>query len=372
MFAPQPADDYVQAVSNSPLVPFRERWSPQDIAAMGLRFPYYNDDTRKIIIAIGKARYSDVFYPNIQSPYSINMYFGVQKSFFSDWMVESAFGGNRGVKFRLKRVANEPNRLTGIRPNPDLGAPNYFDNSESTTYFSWQTSLRKRYSRNLMGNLHYTWGKALAFSGGDTGAGFSGDRIDTALQDFFDLRLSHGPSSGDSTHRLVADAVYDLPSLAGKRAALRNALGGWQLTGIFRASTGGPFNLGQTSGRYSTRPDYIGGDPILQDYRKTLVYLNRAAFAPVPISPVSGATIRAGNIGNNALRGPGSVRADVTIGKNFQIAERFRLQLRGDLFNALNHTNYNNPSTNVGSSTFGRITGTGGARTMQVNARLSF
>jgi hypothetical protein len=373
MFAPQPADDYVQAVSNSPLIPFRERFSLQDIAAMGLRFPYYNDDTRKLLVAAAKPRYSDVFDPSIQSPYTINLYFGVQKSFFSDLMIESAFVGNRGVKYRLKRVANEPNRLTGIRPNPDLGAPNYFDNSESTTYMSWQTSVRKRYSRNLMGNVHYTWGKALAFSGGDTGAGFSGDRNDTALQDFFDLGQSRGPSTGDITHRFVADFVYDLPALAGlKPGALRQLLGRWQLTGIFRANTGEPFTLGQTSGRYSSRPDYIGGEPILDNYRETLVYLNRAAFAPVPISKVTGATIRAGNVGNNAFRGPGLVRMDLAIGKNFQITESVRFQVRGDLFNAFNHTNYSNPSSGIDSSNFGRITGTRGARTVQLNARLAF
>jgi len=49
-----------------------------------------------------------------------------------------------------------------------------------------------------------------------------------------------------------------------------------------------------------------------------------------------------------------------------------KLQLRVDMFNALNHVNLSNPNGSISSAQFGRITGAGGMRSMQVGARLQF
>jgi hypothetical protein len=83
--------------------------------------------------------------------------------------------------------------------------------------------------------------------------------------------------------------------------------------------------------------------------------------------------IRPGSSGHNAFRGPGSWVLDFSLGKNFAITEEIRFQLRADMFNALNHTNLSGPSTDIDdTANFGRIFGTGGARTIQLNVRFSF
>jgi len=97
-----------------------------------------------------------------------------------------------------------------------------------------------------------------------------------------------------------------------------------------------------------------------------------AAFARVPISPVSRVPIRPGNAGHNAFRSPGSWTLDFSFGKNFAITERLNFQIRTDLFNALNHTNLGGPVTDIDNVNFGKIFGTGGARTVHVNARIGF
>ena len=106
-----------------------------------------------------------------------------------------------------------PIRSTGVRPNPLLRATYYLDNSATSSYASWQTTLRKRYSHNLSASVHYTWGKALAYNGGDIGTWYQGDNT-PRVQDFNNIRAEHAPATGDITHSFVAQAVYDLPKLA--------------------------------------------------------------------------------------------------------------------------------------------------------------
>ena len=148
--------------------------------------------------------------------------------------------------------------------------------------------------------------------------------------------------------------------------------GGWQLSGMLTALSGQPLTIGQSSSLQVNRSDYLGGDTTLSNSRETLQYLNRAAFALVPISPVSGASIRPGNIGNGAIRGPGLQNVDFSLAKNVAITERLKFQLRADSFDFLNHTNFTGMSTSLNSATFGRFTSTRGARLVQLNARLSF
>jgi hypothetical protein len=145
------------------------------------------------------------------------------------------------------------------------------------------------------------------------------------------------------------------------------------VSGIFRAQSGDAFSVTQRSpGGPSSRPDVADFDSaVLSDYRKTLRYLNAAAFVKVPLSSAR-IPIRPGNAGHNAFRGPGSWTVDISFGKEFQIADRLKFQLRSDMFNALNHTNLGGPVTDIDNSNFGLIFGTGGARSIQVNARLSF
>jgi hypothetical protein len=73
-----------------------------------------------------------------------------------------------------------------------------------------------------------------------------------------------------------------------------------------------------------------------------------------------------------SLRAPGYHTLDMNLGKSIQIREQMALQLRLDMFNALNHTNWGSPGTDINNSLFGRITSAGAARSMQLALRLAF
>jgi len=355
-------------VANSVIVPFRLQPSRTELLQAGLKYPAFNEDALRLATNANRILIADVFDPNIQSPYSMNVYLGVQQSLTSSMVIESAFVGNRGVKFRLYRTFNLPDRVTDQRPNPDQGQGNYLCSCQNTVYTSWQTSLRKRYSKKLTFDAHYTWAKALSYTGGDTGAGFSGDSFG-AIQEFFDVRSNRGPSAGDVTHRLVADWVYELPGLSNWSAIAKHILGGWQVSGVFNARSGGAITITQSG--LTSRPDYIGGAPVNPNWRHDAIYLNKAAFVRVPLGR-GGNPIRPGNVGVGAIRGPAFWSTDFSLGKNFSLSERLKAQIRADAFNAFNYTPYSGVTSSINSATFGLLTSNAGARQIQLNARLTF
>jgi hypothetical protein len=211
----------------------------------------------------------------------------------------------------------------------------------------------------------------LSYTGGDLGATATGDSV-TTVQDFFNWRAERGPSTGDITHSFAANAIYELPGFSHLGGIARSAVGGWQISTVLTAATGLPLLLSEVSGLTPTRPDYIGGNAISGNYRSTLQYLNPTAFSLVPISSVSGATVRPGNIGNGAVRGPGRWSADLSLGKSFRLKEGLGFQLRADAFNMFNHTNFTTVDTQLGRATFGRLQATSGARIIQLNGRISW
>ena len=72
------------------------------------------------------------------------------------------------------------------------------------------------------------------------------------------------------------------------------------------------------------------------------------------------------------FRLPGAWNFDLSLAKDLQLTEKYRLELRADLLNALNHTNFNAVSTNMDAGNFGRLTGTRGARQTQFGVYFRF
>ena len=144
--------------------------------------------------------------------------------------------------------------------------------------------------------------------------------------------------------------------------------------GIFEARTGEPLNITQTSSLQVNRPDYVGGNPIADNYQTTRQYLNKSAFALVPIVTASGASSRPGNLGWGAIRAPGYWNVDFSLTKSIPIRESIQMQVRAETFNALNHFNPNSAQiqTSLNSGTFGQIRGGVSPRVIQLNGRLTW
>lgn len=349
--------------------PFRVEYSRQEaLQNPQFRWPVSNDAVRQLVKGRPTLDSGSAINTNFPAPFSYQWLLTVQRQLTSSLALETGYVGSRGVNLMLVRSWNQVNRQTGFRPYSNLGEFRYRDASESTAYHSWQTTLRKRFSRGFLFNVNYTFANSYSYTG-------QADlTLPDSVQDIYNVRADKGLPESDARHTMNIDAVYELPFFrdASSPALLRSLLGGWQLSGINSIRSGLPFTISQNSGLQSSRPDYIGGDTLLDNYRDTLVYFDASRFARVPISAQSGVPVRPGNVGRSTLRGPGLWNVDFSAAKRFFVTERISAKIDAQMFNALNHTNYNNPTGDITAGSFGRISGTRGARTIQFGLRLTF
>jgi len=380
LFSPHLMATVRQSAAN-PFIPFRITYNRTEIAARGITWPIYTDESSGFALADSGGRRSvfSLFDPNIQAPYTIQSMASVQHSFAATMAAEVSYLRTDGRDFPLQRQLTQAfDRQTGARPNPLLGAPGgyYVDSSQTMQYNGLQTSLRKRMLDRYSWDVNYTLAKSIATQGGDLSAYYIASFDNN--QDFWDPEYDRGPASNDVRHRLNGSFIYELPGINQGHGVVNGLVGGWQLSGIAQYRSGLTLRVQQPSGIDRSRPDIVPGvDPVYGDWRdrcdpRGCIYLNPQAFARVPVSPVTNATLRPGTYQLDMARGPSALNVHMTVAKSFQVGPSRRLQVRAECFNILNRQNYNSPELRVNNADFGRITGASGSRVLQLGGRLTF
>jgi hypothetical protein len=374
---PRPGfDNFLEVAQNGLYQPRRYRFSAAEVQQYHLLYDGLSNASTLPIVN-GNANFpwgNDAINPHFPNPKSYQWNLSLQRELTRDLALDVAYVGTRGMHSNYGTQNNQVNPLTGQYPIAGFGAFRYYTADGSSEYHALQAALRKRFSQSFQFNISYTYASDVAVGPGDFVASSAAQDTAGAGPVNQTRKDDVGPPLYAAKSVLVSNFLYELPfarlsKSSGRLSQL--ALRGWQFSGIFTGSTGLPFQILQSSVLVNSRPDYIGGSPILSNYSSTLQYLNTAAFAKVPVAAISGGTIRAGNIGRDDVRGPGFWNIDAALSKNFAITERVRLQVRSDLFNSLNHTNLTGVSNNITSGNFGRLTAAT-ARTVQFNARLTF
>jgi len=77
-----------------------------------------------------------------------------------------------------------------------------------------------------------------------------------------------------------------------------------------------------------------------------------------------------GDAKRGLIYGPGDVVTDMALLRHINFGPDLRLQLRAEFFNLFNQVNFNNPNTTLSSTTFGRITGAGPGRAIQLAVKV--
>ncbi|HJZ83288.1 MAG TPA: hypothetical protein VKD91_23165, partial [Pyrinomonadaceae bacterium] len=256
------------------------------------------------------------------------------------------------------------------RVNPSLGIINLYTNASSSTYDALQASLTKRLSRNFSAGLHYTWSRLIDDV---TDALLASTSEFSRAQNSFDRRADRGRSGYDRPHRLTGNFVYELPFYPHQTGTTGKVLGGWQLNSIFTFQSGAPFTVTLGS------DPFVTGNPIRPNLNTTLD-LSRMT---IPEILAAGGTKLfrgldagqwVGNAGRNILRSDGLNQVDFGIIKNTRLAENVRLQLRADMFNAINSRNFGVPvgAMNSGANFLNQWATNGGNRRIVLAARLVF
>ena len=141
-------------------------------------------------------------------------------------MLDTAFVGNRAVHISIDRMANLPNRVTGVVPAPQFGSYRYYDGSDASWYDSWQTSLSKNFSHGLNFGVSHTWAHNLSYGDADL-------QLVTVPQDFNNIRADKGPTTYDIRQSFKGSFLYAPQACNGPagKVARRNC---WQTVGRYR------------------------------------------------------------------------------------------------------------------------------------------
>ncbi len=258
---------------------------------------------------------------------------------------------------------------TGIQNFPNLGTITYQSASGISRYNGLQVQLQRRVTAGLQATAAYTWSHSLS----------NADFNNNARVFYFAPRASYGNSSQDQPNNFTASAVYDLPFGRGRAFGSQISrpvdyvIGGWQLNTILQFASGTPFDI-DAGGNPDNRPDLIS--PVSITHSVSKPYFTTTAFRTVPTVTVNGNTVgtRIGNLSRNAFHGPGTKQADASLFKTLPITERFKAELRGEVFNLANTPQFTNPQARLSDGNFGKIQGTRQAseRQIQLAFRLVF
>jgi hypothetical protein len=335
-----------------------------------------------------------------------------QRQFGADWMASISYLGNKtthlwiaGESDPAAFLGTGPCIINAIKYSPCSSTKNtnqrrifYLTNPAAGQYYAsvdtaddgavarYQgliLSLNHRFSNSFQMNANFT--DSYCLSDYDFGAALAGSTNSRP----FNRHVDWGPCISDTRYNFNLTGVA-ISSLKTGNSFVRHLVNNWQLAPIFQARSGQPLNV--TSGKDNSltglgndRPNQVmsnvfAANSTCSSAAICVQYLNPAAFALNPIGTY-------GNLGRNAVRGPGFFDIDVALSRIFRVSERFTLQARAEAFNILNHTSFvgafapsgqpagatfGTASANLSASNFGQLTGAYDPRILQFAMKLIF
>lgn len=290
-------------------------------------------------------------------------------------------------------------QLNQIRPYPGYSALNVVKTSFSNNYNGLLVKVTKKFSGKSYIDANYTWSRDLTNAQADYTSG---------PQNYYNPNGDYGRAVYDRTNIIAFDGIYELPFYRDQKGIIGHVVGGWELSGLYlidsglpltvSASGGGTIFYGNAStGGVQTSPLGLANGGVVSDaaglgilgpsaagLRPNMVsnpnngngntihtrlnWFNRTAFVAPTV-----ASLQVGNEKRGVIEGPGFNRLDIGIFRNFKITESVVLQLRGEAYNIVNHTNWQAVgTTSTTASTFGQVTETRDPRIMQVAGKITF
>ena len=246
---------------------------------------------------------------------------------------------------------------------PSGGVPFQFYNPQFSALYAWssigtsaynagQFTLRSRPTHGLQFDFNYTLSKSI-----DEGS--DAERVPTygglsAIINTWAPKQLRGPSDFDARHQINANWVYDLPFGRGRHfgsgwnRAINALAGGWQISGIYRWTSGFPFSV-PAGATWNTNFQLSGNAELVGQRPKAGVFFNSNGdpFAfnlgsdPVAFANQYFRLPYPGESGpRNNFRGPGFFGVDLGVNKNFHITERQILRFSAYAYNLTNSVRF--------------------------------
>ncbi|MGB8011620.1 MAG: TonB-dependent receptor [Terriglobales bacterium] len=376
--------------------------------------------------------------PHLRTPYVYQYNLSLQRNVVADMVLEANYVGSSGHGMTSLRdinpmVLGSYNRQLDSSCSGCFGQLPEFQNVANANYNAFEASLTRQPKDSRIGTVYYT----LAYTYGHSLDDASGFRQRNSVVPAYVPHLYYASSDGDVRQRISFSGGWDLPFDRMWSQGPKRLTKGWSLYPIVTFRTGFPFDIsaGLPDGSDPGNPGSSGaGDPYLSNAAvvapirtfnpgkirtiNEITYGNDGSgnclitttpvtgnfifdpnsFSNVPlenspyygnanpcfpaVDPVNNPGDRTYGLHRNSLRGPGLTNLDIALAKTTAITERFKLEFRAEFFNALNHTEFaqptlNNNATNINSLIFGQVTTTGtfrtsGPRIGQLALRLTF
>lgn len=340
-------------------------------------------------------------------PYAMNYNLTIERELPGQTILRVGYVGSQGRKLFVSRSFN-PATPAGVaaclasatcvskKSNQPILFPSHYPfpgdiwgnsgiqyNGGSSNYNSLQVTVDKHLTHGLQVLSTYTWAHSL-----DVSSSFEDTSFLTAggFEAYGNLRRDYGDSTFDARHRWTFSFSYDVPNL-NKLSWFSwmpsRLFGGWRLTGINTVQTGFPIKFQDSNNNSLTcstsfsfyscpdRPDLVTFPTALDAH--TATFNNKTNYYFNPASFKDNALGTQGTMCRGCFHGPGFWNVDFSLQKDTHITEGTNIQLRVEMFNLLNHTNFANPTADFASSNFGRITAiTGNSRLVQLGAKFIF
>jgi hypothetical protein len=264
--------------------------------------------------------------------------------------------------------------------NPQFSALSAWSSIGTGEYHGLQVTMRKRFGNGLQFDVNYTWSKSVDLgSSQENGGSFSG-----FIQNTWNPSQMKAVSSYDTTQQLNSYGIYELPIGRGRKFGssmnrIADAIvGGWQVTGNYRQTSGLPFTVGNgsrwpTDWNVSANATPDGPVPVSITNNAIGIKNGGPNLFTNPLSIVVKAGEPVGQYGDfietlagqsglrNNIRGPGLFNIDSGLFKVFTMpwSDHQKLQIRWETFNVTNAVCFSGAAlTDNSSSGFGKFSST--------------
>ncbi|PWU02086.1 MAG: hypothetical protein C5B51_21600 [Terriglobia bacterium] len=342
------------------------------------------------------------FNADFKNAYIQNWNLSIQRQLPGQVVVEVAYAGSKATRLERQIALNLAEPLGPYAAIPDLSnnpnIPNNIGDSrnqlrrlvpvtieqgviiplqnvfeEQSTGFSnyngGTVRVEKRFSYGLTFLTTYTFSKAMSDNPGWRGGGYGLSAA--GAQNILNLKAEKGLADLDHRQRFTVASTYQLPFARNSHGVVKQVFAGWATDSIIQLESGLPMtpqfsgDIGQMGTNQALRPDLVCNPNLPRGQQTIDKFFNTSCL--VQQNP-----IRYGTSGRAVITGPGMIGIDLSATKNFAFGEKWRLQFRSELFNAVNHPNWVPPGKQLGTSAFGRITSAFDPRIIQFGLKLAF